>query len=487
VVELADTPDLGSGGASRGGSSPSARTSLRVRPEGFFPVMQVTETLSEGLKRGFTIVVPASDLEARRQAKLAELARGLRLPGFRPGKVPTSVVRQRYGSAVIAEVLQESVSEATDRVVADRGLRPAVPPKVDVVAPGLEQGAAADLEFKVELELLPDIKIPDFSAIYLTRLKAEPDETAIAETLERIATSSAAFEPVTEERGAAKGEVLTTDFAGEIDGQPFSGGNGTAIDVEVGGGAVAPGFSDQLEGMRPGETRTVTVTYPADHGVAELAGKEARFQVTASKLARRVVPPVDDALAEKLGFETLDRLKDAVRQQMQQEYDGLARLRLKRALLDALAAVADFSPPEGLVSAEFDAIWKRVEAERDAGRAEPEDAAKDVETLKAEYRAIAERRVKLALLLAEVGRTNGITVSEEEVARALRADAARYRGHEAQVLDFYRRNPRAAEGLRGPILEDKVVDFVLELSHVTDQTVTPDELLKEPPAEAEAA
>ncbi len=451
--------------------------------------MQVTETLSEGLKRGYTIVVPAGDLEARRQAKLSELARGLRLPGFRPGKVPASVVRQRYGSAVIAEVLQESVSEATERVVADRGLRPAVPPKVDVVAPGLGQAESKDLEFKVELELLPEIKLPDFSAIHLTRLKAEPDEAGLAQTLERIAASSARFEPIAEERGAEKGEVLTIDFAGEVEGKPVEGGSAKEVGVEVGGPAVGPGFTDQLEGMRPGETRTVTVRYPAEDGEgafpAELLGRDVQFTVTASALSRRVVPPVDEELAKALGFEGLDALKDGVRRRMQEEYDGLARLRLKRALLDALAAAVDFAPPEALVNAEFDAIWKRVEAEREAGRVEPEDAAKDPETLKAEYRAIAERRVKLALLLAEVGRMNGITVTEDEMARALRADAARYRGQEAQVLEFYRRNPRAAESLRGPILEDKVVDFVVELAQVSEQSVSPEELLKEPDSSAD--
>jgi trigger factor len=449
--------------------------------------MQVTETLSDGLKRGYTVVVPADDLETRRKAKLTELGRGLNLPGFRPGKVPSSVVRRRYGAAVIAEVLQESVNEATERMLADRGLRPAVPPKVDVVAPGLGAAEAGDLEFKVEIEVLPEIRMPDFSTIRLTRLRAEPDEAGMAQTLERIATSSATLEPITDERGAAKGEVLTVDFTGEIDGKPFAGGTGTKTDVEVGGEGFVPGFSEQLEGMRPGETRSVTVTFPAEYGNAELAGKEARFAVTASGLSRRVVPVIDDDLGKRLGFEGLEGLRDAVRRQMQEEYDGLARLRIKRALLDALAGIADFAPPEALVTAEFDAIWKRVEAERAEGRAEPEDAAKDTETLKAEYRAIAERRVRLALLLAEVGRANGIAVTEEEMARALRAEAGRYRGREAEVMDFYRRYPRAVDGLRGPILEEKVIDFVLELAQVTDRTVTPEELMKEPPAEPEAA
>ena len=448
--------------------------------------MQVTETLSEGLKRGYTVVVPANDLEARRQAKLSDLARDLRLPGFRPGKVPASVVRQRYGTAVIAEVLQESVSEATEKVVSERGLRPAVPPKVDVVAPGLGPAESRDLEFKVELELMPEISMPDFATVRLTRLKAEPSDEAVGAALDRIAVSGAALEPITEERGAAKGEVLTIDFAGEVDGMPSERASAKAVEVEVGGVAVGPGFSDQLEGMRPGETRMATVAYPAEDAPPEIAGKEVRFTVTASALSRRVVPPVDDALAKTIGFEGLDALTSGVRQRMQEEYDGLTRLRLKRELLDALVGMTDFAPPEALVHAEFEAIWKRVEEERAAGRVEPEDAGKEPETLKAEYRAIAERRVKLALLLAEVGRVNGITVTEDEMARALRADAARYRGHEAQVLDFYRRNPRAMEGLRGPILEDKVIDFVLELAQVDEKTVPPEELLKEPEASPNA-
>ena len=449
--------------------------------------MQVTQTLSEGLKRGYTVTVPADDLEARRKVKLAELGRGLNLPGFRPGKVPTSVVRQRYGAAVIAEVLQDSVREATEAMLSERGLRPAVPPKVDVVVPGLGPTESRDLEFKVEFEVLPEISMPDFSTIRLIRPKASPDEAALTRTLERIAASSATLEPLPEERGAAKGEVLTVELTGEVEGKPLAGGNSSNVKIEIGGNGLFPGFSEQLEGMRPGEVKTVTVTLPADYPVADAAGKEAAFTVSATQLSRRVVPPIDDDLAKKLGLDSLDALKEAVRRQIQEEYDGLTRLRVKRALLDALAGLAGFAPPQSLVDAEFEAIWKRVEAERSAGRSEPEDAAKDTETLKAEYRAIAERRVKLALLLAEVGRANGITVSEEEIGRALRAEAARYPGRGTEIMDFYRRNPQAVEGLRGPILEEKVIDFVLELAQVTDRSVSPEELMEEPSTEAPTA
>lgn len=449
--------------------------------------MQVTETLSEGLKRGYTVTVPADDLEARRKSKLAELGKGLNLPGFRPGKVPSSVVRQRYGAAVISEVLQESVQEATQAMLTERGLRIAVAPKVDVLVPGLGPTEARDLEFKVELEVLPEIKMPDFSALHFTRLKAEPDDATIASTLERIATGNASLEPIEEVRGAAKGEVLTVDFDGKIDGKPFPGGSAAKVAIEIGGASVLPGFSEQVEGMRPAEVREVNVTYPADYPTAALAGKEASFTVTAVGLARRVPPPIDDELGKKLGLDSLEALRETVRRQLQGEYDGMTRLRLRRALMDALAGSAEFTPPQSLVDAEFDGIWKRVEEEKAAGREEPEDQDKDAETLKAEYRAIAERRVKLALLLAEVGRVNGIAVTEDETARALRVEAGRYRGREQEVVDFYRRNPRAVEALRGPILEEKVVDFVLELAHVDEQKVTADELMQEPPTEVAGA
>ncbi len=449
--------------------------------------MQVTETLSEGLRRGYTVTVPADDLEARRKSKLAELGRGLNLPGFRPGKVPSSVVRQRYGAAVISEVLQESVREATDAMLTERGLRLATPPKVDVLVPGLGPTEARDLEFKVELEVLPEIRMPDFSALRFTRLKAEPDEATMTQTLERIAASSVTLEPIAEARGAAKGEVLTVDFDGKIDGKPFPGSSGSKVQVEIGGASLVPGLSEQLDGMQPGEVREAKVVFPGDYPAADLAGKEALFIVTAAALWRRVVPPIDDELGKKLGLDGLDALKETVRRQIQGEYDGVARLRLRRALMDALAGLAEFSPPQSLVDAEFDVIWKRVEAEREAGRQEPEDKEKDVETLKTEYRAIAERRVKLALMLAEVGRVNGISVTEDEMARALRAEAQRYRGRESEVMEFYRRNPRAVEALRGPILEEKVIDFVLELAEVSEQTVTVKELMQEPSGEVASA
>lgn len=451
--------------------------------------MQVTETLSEGLKRAYTVVVPAADIESRRAARLADLGKTLRLPGFRPGKVPLVVVRQRYGTAVTAEVLEASVNEATQQVLSERGLRPALQPKIDVLSLDPGTGSAKDLEFKVELELMPEIALPDFGSIRLTRLKAEVAPDAVDKALGALARANRTLEEITPEelgeRGAATGEVLTVDYTGRVDGEVFPGGTATATDAEIGEEGFIPGFSEQLEGMRPGETRTIGVTFPTDYGVPSVNGKAATFEVTARKLSRAVVPAVDDVLAQKLGVGAAADLRDLVTQRTQNEYDQLARLRLKRQLLDALAAGAQFAAPEGMVEHEFSQIWQRLEAERKAGQLDEEDKAKDEATLKAEYRALAERRVRLGLLLAEIGRTNSIVVGSNEMTLAMRAEAARYRGQEQQIYDYLRQNPRFGETIRTQLLEEKVVDFVVELAQVEDRIVTPEELAKDPEPLAE--
>ncbi len=443
--------------------------------------MQVTETLSDGLKRGYTVVVPAADIESKRSKRLAELSRDLRLPGFRPGKVPANLVRKRYGGAVTAEVLEQSVNDATRQVLEDRGLRSAGQPKVEVVT--VEE--ARDLEFKVEVELLPDIALPDFSDIQLTRLTSEPSAETVDKALGEIATRQRTLETIEEDRAAETGEVLTVDYAGQVDGTAFPGGTGQDMEVEIGGSGFIPGFSEQMQGMRSGETRTIHVTFPEAYGVKELAGKAATFEVTAKALKRPVLPALDDELGKKLGFDGLDEVRRLITQQVQREYDQLSRLRIKRQLLDALAERVHFPVPEGMVETEFGQIWQRLEADRKEGRLDADDQGKDDDTLKAEYRAIAERRVRLGLLLSEIGRANGITVAADEMTRAIRNEAGRYPGQEQQVVDFFRKNPQAAEGLRGPIFEEKVVDYVLELAQVTEQTVSPEELARDPDAAAE--
>src|SRR5690349_4853444 len=357
--------------------------------------MQVTEVANEGLKRAYTVVVPAGDIAAERQKRLTELGRDLRLPGFRPGKVPPKVVAQRYGQAVMGEVLEQSVNSATNQVVTDRGLRPAQQPKIELVNFAPE----ADLEFKVELEILPEIPMPDFAGIAVERLKAEPSDEQVNKALETIASRNRKLEDIIEEKAAEKGEILVCDFVGRLDpaegeegpGEAFPGGTATDMPVEVDGPGFIPGFTEQLVGMRPGETREVKVTFPEEYGSKALAGKAATFTVTAKGLKRSVTPPADDELAKSIGFDDLEKLKEAVRGSLQQEYDQLARMKVKRALLDALSSRAEFPVPEGMVEAEFNQIWQRIEADMKAGRLDEDDKGKDEETLKAEYRGIAER------------------------------------------------------------------------------------------------
>lgn len=446
--------------------------------------MQVTETLSDGLKRGFSVVVPAADIESKRTAKLSELAKTMRLPGFRPGKVPSHVVRQRYGTAVTSEVLEESVNEATQQVLSERGLRAATQPKVDVVSVEDDK----DLQFTVEVELLPDIPMPDFGAIHLTRLKAEPSTETIDKALSDVAGRQRSLQPVTEDRGAQAGDTLTVDFVGKVDDVAFPGGTGTDMPVELGGGGFIPGFSEGMEGMRPGETRQIAVTFPEEYHAKDLAGKAATFDITAKGLQQGVPAAIDDDLAKRFGMENLDALRDAIRQEMQREYDQLGRMRLKRELLDQLAQRADFPAPQSMVDAEFAQIWARVENEIKQGKLDDDDKGKDEETLKAEYRAIAERRVRLGLLLSEIGRVNGVQVGQDEMLRAMRTEAARYPGQEQQAMEFFRKNPQAAESLRGPLFEDKVIDFILELARVEEKPVSPEALNADPgtPAPAES-
>jgi trigger factor len=446
--------------------------------------MQVTETLTDGLKRGFTVVLPFADLDSRRTERLTTLGKTLRLPGFRPGKVPFPILRQRYGTAVAAEVLEESVSEATQKVLSERGLRPAQQPKVDLVTENAV-ALAGDLEFKVELELLPDIALPDFGTIELTRVKAEVPPDAVDKALEQIAKANRELEPVPAEaidargHGAAAGEVLTIDFLGKIDGVAFEGGAGTDVPVEIGGEGFIPGFAEQLEGARPGETRTIEVTFPGNYGKAELAGKPATFDITVKQLSTQAIPPADDELAKKLGAESLAQVREMIVSRQQGEYDGISRMRLKKQLLDALTDLASFPVPPSIVAQEFEQIWQQLEQARKAGTQDEEDKGKDDDTLKAEYGAIAERRVRLGLLLAEIGRVNSITVSEQELDRALYQRAMQYQGQEMQMLEFFRKYPQLTNSVRGPLLEDKVVDFVLELAKVTETVVSPEELMNE--------
>jgi trigger factor len=438
--------------------------------------MQVTETLSEGLKRGFTVVVPETEISDKREKRLAELSKTMQLPGFRPGKVPMSMVRKRYGDAVNAEIVEGAVNDASDRVLSERNLRPAMQPKLELVKPGQN----SDLEFTLQLEILPDISLPSFTDIALKKPVAEVSEQAVTDALDRLRQQRQNFTPVETPRPAEKGEQLTVDFIGRIDGEAFKGGTANDVALIVAGPGFIPGFSEQLEGATPGETKTIQVTFPEDYQARELAGKQAEFEITVKALNVANLPDADDELAKAVGLESLEALRTNITERITGEYAQLSRLKQKRALLDALAERAQFSSPESLVEAEFAEIWRQVEQEKAAGRADPEDEAKDEETLKTEYRAIADRRVRLGLLVAEIGRSNEITVTDQDLRQAMFAEAMRFREQAMQVLEFFQKNPQALERFRGPIFEDKVVDYLLGQVQLEEVTVTPEELAADP-------
>jgi trigger factor len=426
--------------------------------------MQVTETLSEGLKRGYTVVVPETEISSKREKRLAELGKTMQLPGFRPGKVPMSMVRKRYGDAVTAEVVEGAVNDASDQLLSERNLRPAMQPKLEVTKPGQN----SDLEFTLQLEILPEITLP-----------AVTDES-VTEALDKLRKQRQEFVPVEEPRAAQKDEQLKVDFIGRIDGEAFQGGTANDVALIVSGPGFIPGFTEQLEGVTPGETKTIKVTFPADYQAKDLAGKEAEFEITVKQLSVAKVPEADEEFAKSLGVDSLEALQKELSTQIGREYEQMSRLKQKRALLDALAERAQFAAPESLVEAEFAEIWRQVEQEKAAGRADPDDAAKDEDTLKAEYRAIADRRVRLGLLVAEIGRANEITVTDQDLQQAMFQEAFKYRDQAMQVLEFFKKNPQAMDRFRGPIFEDKVVDYLLKEVQLEEVSVTPEELAADP-------
>ena len=438
--------------------------------------MQVTETLIEGLKRGFTVVVAETELAAKREKRLAEIAKTVQIPGFRPGKVPLSIVRKRYADAVNAEIIDSAVNETSGQVLSERNLRPAVQPKLALVKPGTD----SDLEYTLELEVLPDVDVPDLSDVTLDKPVAAVPDSAIEDSLKNIAQQRQSFTDVEEVRPAVKDERLTVDFVGRVDGVAFDGGTAQDINVIVAGDGFIPGFTEQLEGVQVGETRTINVTFPEEYGAKELAGKAAEFEITVKALAVPATPEIDDELAKLAGAESLEDLRKKIAENIGRQYEQQTRLKLKRALLDVLADRAVFEAPPSLVEAEFAEIWRQVEAEKAAGNADPDDQAKDEETLRAEYKAIADRRVRLGLLVAEIGRANNVAVADQELQRAMFNEAMRYGPQAMQVVEFFRKNPQQLERFRGPIFEDKVIDHLLGQITQTEVTVTPEELAADP-------
>jgi trigger factor len=495
--------------------------------------MQVTETSAEGLKREFRVVVPAGELEEKVTSRLGEIGRTIQLRGFRPGKVPMQILRQRFGNSVLGEVLESTLQGTSADAIREHHLRPALPPKVDIVS--FSEGT--DLEYKMSLEVLPDIPDPSFADLGIERLVVEVPDEDVDRAVERIAEQQRKTEVA--ERPAETGDIIVVDIEGRSGEQEIPGASGKDRQIVLGSAGFIPGFEEQLIGAGAGEHRTVRVTFPEDYGVPDFAGKGAVFEVDVKEVRQHLPLVIDDELGKAVGLENLAELRQEVRQQMQRDYEGASRLRLKRSLLDKLAQSYDFAVPPGMVELEFENIWRQHEAEKErvsqsgasaasaegaletatdepaaegvgaaaaptetpteepaAAGAKPEAAESDAdvvqagdqqagtkeddEALKADYRRIAERRVRLGLLLAEVGRRNNIGVTQDELNQAITREARRHPGYERQVLDFYRQNPEAVANLRAPIFEDKVIDFIVELAKVEERKISPQDLLTLP-------
>lgn len=444
--------------------------------------MQVTVSSSEGLRREFQIVVPAADIEKKMTARLVELGHQVKLPGFRPGKVPLPLLKQRYGRSVMGEVLEAAVNEGTSQAMTDQGLRPAGQPKIEITK--FDEGV--DLEYTLAVEVLPEITPVDFATIELVKETAEAGEQEVEDGLKRIAESQKTYKAVEKPRKAADGDQVLIDFAGTCEGVAREDMKAEDFELVLGSGFFMPGFEDQLVGAKPGEERTVTITIPETVPNPEIAGKEAVFAVTVKEVREPVETTLDDDFAKTLGFDDIAAVRKAVRERIEQEFGQLSRVKAKRRLLDKLAEAHDFEVPEGLVDAEFEVIWKQLQdALERAGEDDP-DKQKSEDELRAEYRTIAERRVRLGLLLSHVGETNNIQITQEELNRAVFQEARRFPGQEQQVFEFFRKNPQALNNLRAPILEDKVVDFILEIAKVETKIVTPEELGRDLDEDGEA-
>jgi trigger factor len=539
--------------------------------------MNVTETSAEGLKRQFKITVPASEVEDQITRRLDEVGRMVRIPGFRPGKVPMPLLRKRFGTSVRGEVLESTVQDSSAEAMKEHNLRPALPPRVEIVS----AAEGTDLEYTMSVELMPEMPEPDFAALGLEKLIVQVPDEDVDKALERLAQAQRKSEPV--ERPAESGDILVADVVGHVGDAEIPGSRGEGRQIELGAEGLLPGFTEQLAGVAAGETREVRVTFPEDYGNAELAGKEGVFEVAVKEVRHHLPAAIDDALAEAMGLENLAELRQEIRQRMQRDFDGVTRQRLKRALLDTLSERYDFPVPQGMVEMEFNSIWAQYEGEKErrkqvaaeqaaavgpqaegpidaaalvapeesalegaaerspasaeaeqpkphehaapaaheippaegsaeaavapldaaalvapeetalegASDAEPavaeDDGDEEDEKARGEFLRVAERRIRLGLLLAEIGRNNNINVSQEELNQALMQEARRHPGYERQVLDYYRKNPDVLGNLRAPIFEDKVVDFIIELAKPSEREVTPQQLMAGDEADEDSA
>jgi len=453
--------------------------------------MQVTETLAEGLKHEFQISVPASDLDAKADARLVDLKDKVRLNGFRPGKVPVSHLKKVYGRSVMAETIDQTIRDTNSQIFTERGFRLATEPKITMPT---EQKAVediltgkSDLTYTVSIEVVPPIQLTDFKSFTVEKPVAEVTNADIDEAIKRIADQNRAFAAKGEGAKAETGDRVTISFKGTINGTPFEGGTGEGIQVTIGSNTFIPGFEEQLLGIAAGETRILKVSFPKNYGSEKLAGQPAEFETTATLIEAPQDTAINDDFAKMLGLESLDKLKEAARERLAAEFAGATRQRVKRTLLDRLDESHRFEAPPSLVDEEFNLMWNSIKAEMESSGKTFADENTTEEAAREEYRKIADRRVRLGLVLSEIGEKNKITVTDDEVSRAVIERARQMPGREKEVWDYYRNNANALAQLRAPIYEDKVVDFILELANVTEKKVTREDLYKDDEAENSAA
>ena len=440
--------------------------------------MQVTETLSAGLKREFKVVINAAELDEKLNAKLQDLSKRANIKGFRPGKVPVPHLKRVYGKSAMAEVVQETIDSKSKALLEEKSLKPAYQPEVKLPEDEAEVNAImdgkGDLAFSMAFEVLPDFELKDHSGLDLVRHVVEVTDDHIKETLDRLSSQSKNWEG--KDGAAEKGDKLTINFVGTIDGVAFEGGTAEDVDLEIGSGQFIPGFEDQLVGAKAGDDVTVKVTFPESYGAKELAGKAAEFAVKVTKVEAPKASDIDDEFAKKMGFEDLSKLKDMIKERMSAEFGQMTAMKLKRDVLDQLDKMYAFELPEKLVDAEFNGIWNALTAEMNRAKKSFEDENTTEDDARKEYKAIAERRVRLGLVLGTLGEKEGVQVGEQELQQALFSRMRQFPGQEKQVVDYYRKNPQAMMELRGPIFEQKVVDAIVGKAKVTEKTVTKDEL-----------
>ena len=438
--------------------------------------MQTVETLNEGLKRAFKITIPAKEIDDRVDRELKTVAPRMRMPGFRPGKVPANLVRKMHGPAIEQEALNSAVQDSIQQLMTEQKLRPAMQPSVE-----LEEmhESGKDVVVKVELETLPDVPAPKIEGLKLERLTVEPSDEEVEERLAQLAQGQKSYDAAPADHAAEVGDLVVIDYEGKIDGEPFEGGKGEGMSLELGSGRLIPGFEDQLVGAKANEQRVLNVTFPADYSVDYLKGKDATFEVTVNEVRTAREVSLDDEFAKNLGLESIEQLRGLLKGQLEQELNGLTRTHMKRRLLDQLAESHDFPVPPSMVEAEFDQIWKQLEHEA-THEADPEAARAEMESEREEYRAIAERRVRLGLLLSEVGQANGVEVSQQEMNQLIMQAAQQYRPQDRErFVQYVRNEPMAAAQLRAPLFEDKVVDFLFSKAQITDRAVTREALQAE--------